>query len=501
MFPELPGLPGRASGILLHPTSLPGPYGIGDIGPNAYAWLRWLRDAGCSLWQILPLGPTGYADSPYQSFSTFAGNHLLISPDLLLEHGWITGADLESMPSFPASHVAYGDVIPWKERLLDRAAASFFEGASKADCESFEKYCEDQKIWLEDYALFMAIKSHYCSEPWTTWQPALRDRVPETLQQARTALRAGIKAHKLRQYLFHLQWSELKAAAEELGITILGDIPLYVAHDSADVWASPDYYQLTPEGHPRVVAGVPPDYFSATGQRWGNPLYHYDQMRIDGYAWWVRRFSKILEWVDVVRLDHFRGFESYWEIPAEQLTAIYGRWVPGPGSQLLDRLEQALHGLPLIAEDLGVITGPVIALRKSYGLPGMKVMQFGFEGGHEHEFLPHNYQEGFVAYTGTHDNDTTKGWYETQAPEIQAFARSYLVTDGEHIAWDMMEALWASVAAWVIAPMQDPLELGSEARMNFPGLIHGNWRWRLLGEQLTEPLAGRIRALNNRHNR
>ncbi len=501
MFPDYPQLPQRASGILLHPTSFPSTFGIGDLGPAAHAWIQWLAKTGCSLWQFLPLGPTGFADSPYQSFSAFAGNHLLISPQALIEQGLLAVDEVEEGLDFPADQVAYEDVIPWKEEILERMATHFLDRASSNILDAFVAFSEEEQSWLEDYALFMALKHAHKGKPWTQWSKELRDREVAALKDAQNALQAEVQAQKVWQYLFSFQWSDLKHVARKLGVSILGDMPIFVAHDSADVWANRSFFKLDSFGQPTVVAGVPPDYFSSTGQRWGNPLYAWDAMADDDYGWWVARVLKTLTQVDVIRLDHFRGFEASWEIPSSEETAVKGQWVQGPGRALLDRLSSALHGLPLIAEDLGVITKEVINLRTDYKLPGMKVMQFGLEAGPDHEFLPRNYEEGFIAYTGTHDNDTSVGWYQAAKSEIQHFARSYLSSDGDHIAWDMLEALWDSAASWVIVPMQDPLELGSGARMNFPSRTHGNWQWRLRAEQLSDELAGRLRNLNHRHDR
>jgi 4-alpha-glucanotransferase len=501
MLPEYPNMPRRAGGILLHPTSLPGPYGIGDLGPSAHAWVDWLSRAGCSLWQILPLGPTGYADSPYQSFGAFAGNHLLISPQVLLEQGLLSAQILEDAPSFPNDRVDFGAVISWKEKLLEQVSATFEHRAKPELLDEYQTYCEDQKAWLDDYAIFMALKHEHGGRSWTDWPVALRDREAGALKGAHTTQAQRIHDQKVRQFLFAAQWSNLREAANKRSITIIGDIPIFLAHDSADVWAHPDYFFLNEKGQPEVVAGVPPDYFSNTGQRWGNPLYNWARIAQDGFTWWIRRFEQILNHVDVVRLDHFRGFEAYWEIPGTEETAVNGRWVPGPRHALLDRLKEALGELPIIAEDLGVITEEVVALRLDYGLPGMKVMQFGFEGGPDDDFLPHRYEEGCVAYSGTHDNDTIMGWYQAASAEVQDFCRRYLSSNGEHIAWDMIEALWASVAAWTIVPLQDPLELGSEARMNFPSRTHGNWNWRVIQNQLTRELSEWLLSLNQRYGR
>jgi 4-alpha-glucanotransferase len=501
MLNKTSALPPRAGGILLHATSLPGQYGIGDLGPGAVHWLDWLSQAGCAIWQILPLGPTGFADSPYQSFSAFAGNHLLISPEILLEQGLLLASEMDPSPALLESRVDFGELIPWKEQLLDMAAASFSSRASSEMLAGYRTFCRVEQAWLDEYALFMAIKREHAGKAWTDWPQPLRDRDSDAIQAAVTAYSAQIQRQKVRQFLFATQWTDLKQAAQRIGISIVGDIPIFVAHDSADVWAHKDLFLLDSEGFPAVVAGVPPDYFSTTGQRWGNPLYNWEHMAGQGYAWWVARLQQVLRHVDCVRLDHFRGFEAYWEIPGTEATAMIGRWMPGPGHALLNRLQDALGGLPIIAEDLGVITEAVIGLRKDYNLPGMKVMQFGFEGGPEDDFLPHRFEEMCVAYTGTHDNDTSLGWYQAAAPDVQDFCRCYLSSDEEHIVWAMIEALWASRAAWTIVPMQDPLGLDTTARMNYPSRSHGNWSWRVGRPQLSDELAGRLRDLNQHHRR
>ncbi|TFH35374.1 MAG: 4-alpha-glucanotransferase [Anaerolineales bacterium] len=501
MLIDNPALPGRAGGILLHPTSLPGSYGIGDLGPGALTWVDWLAAAGCRLWQVLPLGPTGYADSPYQGFSAFASNHLLISPEMLCEQGLLFTDEIENIPHFPEDTVDYGQVIPWKDKLLDVVAAQFTARANPSMLDDYLGYCQKHQPWLDDFSMFMALKSEYGGQPWTAWPEALRDRNPTAIQDARKTFSTQIQGQAVRQYLFSSQWASLREAARLHGITMIGDLPLFVAHDSADVWSHPDLFYLDPAGHPEVVAGVPPDYFSATGQRWGNPLYNWSSMQENGFEWWIRRFRQALSLVDVVRVDHFRGLEAYWEIPGFEQTAEHGRWVPGPRHALLDCLQEALGGLPVIAEDLGIITNEVVELRKAYYLPGMKVMQFGFEGGPDDDFLPHRYEEACVAYTGTHDNDTSVGWYQKAEPGVQDFCRRYLSSDGKHIAWDMIDALWGSLASWTIVPLQDPLELGSEARMNFPGRTHGNWNWRISEKQLHTDLARRLLELNRGHGR
>ncbi len=488
----------RAGGILLHVTSLPGRFGVGELGPAAEAWVEWLAKAGCRLWQMLPLSPTGYGDSPYQALSAFAGNPLLVSVERLLEDGLLKDSDLEPLPPFPSDRVVYGDVIPFKRKLLQVAAARLT--ASPAGMrEPFDAFCEQESAWLDEFALFMALKDLHRGAPWSRWESGLASRDPDALGRARRDLADEIEAHRVVQYLFFRDWRALRRRVEALGLTLIGDVPIFVAHDSADVWAHPELFDLDNQGEPTAVAGVPPDYFSPTGQRWGNPLYRWDVMAQDGYAWWIARLRAILSQVDVVRLDHFRGFEAFWRIPASAPTAETGEWVAGPGAKLLGALHASLGSLPLIAEDLGVITPEVRALRDQFALPGMKVLQFAFEG--DKEFLPHNYIPGCIVYTGTHDNDTAVGWYEAVAPEARDFCRRYLARDGSDIAWDLIRAAWSSVAEWAITPMQDLLTLGSAARMNFPSRPEGNWAWRVAADQLTDALAGRMSDMNEVYGR
>lgn len=486
----------RAAGILLHPTNLPGPDGMGDLGPQAFRWIDFLADAGCVWWQVLPLGPTGYGDSPYQCFSAFAGNPLLISPEALLADGLLTPADMTDCPSFPAGHVDYGQVIPWKLTLLDRAFARFQSAAAsrlRQECVAFQAAQAD---WLQDFALFMALKDAHGGVSWDNWPMSLRRRDAQALRQARQARAEAMHRHVFRQFIFSRQWTALRAYAAEKGVRIIGDIPIFVAYDSADVWAHPGLFCLDGEGKPTVVAGVPPDYFSPTGQLWGNPLYRWDAHAADGYAWWVERLRALLQLVDMARLDHFRGFSGYWEVPAGSPTAEHGQWVAGPGMDFFRVVFLALGDLPIIAEDLGEITPDVIALRDDLGLPGMEVLQFAFSGDPDNPFLPHNYTANCVVYTGTHDNDTTRSWYETAPEKEREFCRRYLARDRHDIAWDMIRAAWASVAGLAVAPMQDVLSLGSEARMNFPGQEAGNWAWRMSEDALSESLRVRLAELN-----
>ena len=401
----------RSSGIILHPTSLPGPDGIGDLGPEAFHWVDFLADAGCSLWQILPLGPTGYGDSPYQAFSAFAGNPFLVSPAVLLDEGLLTRNDLLDRPHFPAKSVDYGPVITWKLKILDRAYDNFKKTAKQDLQAEFTKFHQEKASWLHDFSLFMAIKESQGGVSWDHWPVPLRKRSTAALTQFQNENEVAIERHMFRQFLFFRQWVKVRQYAHGKGIKIIGDVPIFVAYDSADVWSNPDLFYLDNKGLPTVVAGVPPDYFSATGQLWGNPLYRWDVHAETGYTWWISRLSAVLQLVDIVRLDHFRGFAGYWEIPAGKPTAEIGRWVPGPGASLFDAVKQALGDLPIIAEDLGVVTPDVVELRDRYNLPGMKIFQFAFATDPDDPFLPHNYPVNCVAYTGTHDNDTTVGWY------------------------------------------------------------------------------------------
>jgi len=480
----------RSSGVLVHPTSLPGRVGIGDIGPDAHHWIDQLGAMGCALWQVLPLGPTGYADSPYQSFSSFAGNPNLISPVALVEDGLIETSDLDQVPDFPAGRVDYGSLIPWKRRLIDTA----FE---RYDTDpGFEAFKQDNRIWLDDFALFMTLKNMYGGGPWTLWPPKLRDRDPDQLEKARAAYRREIERHQFVQFLFARQWGRLHDHARRAGISIIGDIPIFTAADSADVWANRDLFQLDEEGRPAFQAGVPPDYFSETGQLWGNPLYDWGVHRRTGYAWWIERFRSTLGRVDVIRMDHFRGFVNYWEVPGDADTAIIGRWVDGPGEEFFRSVEAELGTLPIIAEDLGEIDPRVFALRDRLGFPGMKIFQFGFDTDRKNSFLPHNYPKNSVAYTGTHDNDTTRGWFESLDDEERAFVLEYLGTDDSEIAWDGMWAVWKSRAVLAIAPLQDVLDLDTDARMNLPGSTSDNWQWRADTGTLTDDVIAKMRALN-----
>jgi 4-alpha-glucanotransferase len=494
----------RASGILLHPTSLPGAYGVGDIGPEAYRWLDFLVVARQQLWQMLPLGPTGYGDSPYQSFSSFAGNPLLISPDRLLEAGLLTTDDLSAVPCFLDHRVDFGPVIEFKAGLLRRSFERFSSNADAALIARFEAFCDAEKDWLDDFALFMALKEAHAGAVWNTWEPEIALRRAEAMTAWRDRLSDRMDYYRYVQFLFFEQWAALKGAANARGVRLIGDVPIFVAHDSADVWAHPEYFRLDHLGNPAAVAGVPPDYFSPTGQLWGNPLYRWDVLRDAGYSWWIERLRATLRTVDLVRLDHFRGFEAYWEVPAGETTAMNGRWVKGPGAGLFRALQSAfkVERLPLIAEDLGVITPEVVALREQFGLPGMQILQFAFSTGIASMDAPYRYKRHSVVYVGTHDNDTALGWLHTSsAPDERRLALRYLGTDGHEFNWDMIRLALGSVCDTAIIPLQDVLGLGSEARMNYPSRPTGNWGWRCLPGALTAELSDRLADLTEVYGR
>ena len=480
----------RASGILVHPTSLPGPYGIGDLGPSAITLLDTLVASRQKLWQVLPLGPTGYGNSPYALLSAFAGNSVLISPDLLVEDGLLSAEAIAAHPGFPADHVDYGAAVPWKMTLLWAAHDRFTQDGPHR--EAYHHFCEENAHWLDDYALYAAIKAQHSGAAWVQWEEPLARREPEALALAAKQLSADISFQKFLQYLFFRQWGAVRAAAHERGITIIGDLAIFVAHDSADVWAHPDLFQLDEHGNPLVVAGVPPDYFSETGQRWGNPLYRWDRLRADHYAWWVARVRQALTMMDMIRLDHFRGFHAYWEIPGDEDTAVNGHWVPGPDGELFDAIREALGDVPFIAEDLGQITAGVRALRRQLGFPGMKVLQFAFSEDARNIHLPHNFRRDTIVYTGTHDNDTTRGWFETREKHERAYVLEYLRSTPDEVVWEMIRAAMASVATLCVIPMQDVLNLGTEARMNFPSRASGNWEWRYTTGQITPEIQTRL---------
>jgi 4-alpha-glucanotransferase len=467
----------RAAGVLLHPTSLPSCYGIGDLGNEAIAFLDWAASAGMHLWQVLPLNPTGYGYSPYGCVSSFAGNPLLISPQRLLQDDLLDAEAVSDVPSFAADHVEFDRAAEYKYALLRKSFRKFSAHGDHATFDAFVA-APEQHEWLEDYALYMALKEASDNAPWWEWDPALASRDADALAQARIEHADAIRFWEFTQWQFFHQWAAIREAAHTRGIRIVGDVPIYVAGDSADVWANPQLFQLDENGLPTVVAGVPPDYFSATGQRWGNPLYRWDVLRETQFRWWVARVRTNLRFADIVRLDHFRGFAAYWEIPASEETAVLGRWMPGPGKALFDAIRAALGDLPLIAADLGFITEDVHELRKSIGLPGMKIIQFGF-GSDDNPHLPHRYDAHTVAYTGTHDNDTAQGWFDSAAKDERDRATAYLGCTNGDVAWGLIRAAYTSVAEIAIVPAQDILGLGSDARMNTPGKEVDNWSWRL----------------------
>jgi 4-alpha-glucanotransferase len=497
----------RSSGILLHVTSLPGSCGIGDLGRSAYEFVEFLAQSRQKIWQVLPLGPTGYGDSPYQLFSAFAGNPLLIDLQALREQALLSPADLARGSDLPQDHVEYGRVIEVKQSLLGKAAQAFLAHAEQPERGPYERFCRDNSGWLDDYALFMACKGIDQNAVWADWDLGLRKRDPSVMEEWRRKLSFEIEAHKFAQFEFFRQWGKLRAHCQRYGIRIMGDIPIYVAHDSADVWAHPELFRLDDRGRPTAVAGVPPDYFSATGQLWGNPLYRWDASAGTGHRWWIDRFRASLKLFDLVRLDHFRGFEAFWEVPANALTAQEGKWVKGPGAELFRTLKAELKELPFVAENLGVITPEVEALRKEFGFPGMSLLQFAFGNDPQGpSFRPHNYSRELVAYTGGHDNDTTVGWWTSSgagestrtAEDIRkerGFARAYLGFRDEPVNWVFIRAVHASVAEIALVPLQDVFGLGSEARMNLPGTLSGNWRWRYRSNALTKDLAERLGEL------
>ena len=487
----------RSSGLLLHPTALPGPFACGDLGPAAHDFVDFLADAGQSVWQVLPLGPTGYGDSPYQCFSAFAGQPLLVSPEALVRDGLMVERDLARLPQRRGVATDFGAAVEGASRIASALAERLTGHALEADFEAFRA----STPWLADHALFMALREVHGDQPWSEWPEPLRLREVDALTEARRSLAPRIRVHEAMQWAFMRQWRDLRAHAYARGVSLMGDAPIFVAYDSTDVWASPHLFLLDEQGRPTGVAGVPPDYFSETGQLWGNPLYRWDTHAEDDYAWWCARLHALVGLVDRVRLDHFIGFVRYWQVPPEAPDARPGQWRPGPGEALFRAIERALGGLPIVAEDLGEIGPDVIALRDTLGLPGMNVLQFAFGGDDTNPFLPKHHVRNSVVYTGTHDNDTTVGWWRAASPEERAFARRVLGPSSGDPAWDLITAAMASVADTCIVPVQDVLSLGSEARFNTPGKASGNWTWRLTGEQLTAGHAARLRTLTAEHGR
>lgn len=493
----------RTAGVLLHPTSLPSKYGIGDLGEEAYRFLDFLAAGKQSVWQVLPLGPTGYGDSPYQCFSAFAGNPLLVSPDELVKLGFLSPSDVANIPNYDPKSIDFGSVITYKTSLLNKAFEKFQKLGDKVPSDflkEFETFKKHNKSWLDDYALFIACKQFHNGQIWANWDKALAHRQPKAIKDWTKKLENEINFQKFAQFLFFHQWFKLKKAANEKGIKIVGDLPIFVAYDSADVWANKELFTVDEDGKLVWVAGVPPDYFSETGQLWGNPLYKWEEMEADDFLWWRNRFEKLFEIVDVVRIDHFRGFEAYWRIPGDAVNAVNGKWVKAPGKKLFNTVEKYLGKLPIIAEDLGVITDGVVELRDKFDFPGMKILQFAFGSKMEHNFLPHNFVRNCVVYTGSHDNETTKGYFDTakhtkHENDIYEFTQKYLNYYGEDITGEMIRIAYASVADTVVIPMQDILKLGNEARMNFPGKFGGNWNWRFTWDQVPYGIADHYKLL------
>jgi 4-alpha-glucanotransferase len=504
----------RTSGLLLHPTSLPGAFGIGDLGPSAFEFIDLLAAAGQRVWQVLPLGPTGYGDSPYQCFSAFAGNTLLVSLERLIEDGLVTEPEVGDRQLFRQGDVDFPAVIAHRQALWPRVLDRFEGAGSTAMRDRFDAFCRTHAAWLDDFALFMAVKEAQDQTAWTTWEPDIagRDRAAVARWSARCA--REIRLHKLAQFLFSEQWQRVRAACRARSIEIIGDLPIFVANDSADVWAHRELFRLDPDGQPTVLTGVPPDYFSATGQLWGNPHYRWDVLEETGFVWWIERFRALLQMVDRVRIDHFRGFEASWEVPCGAKTAMQGEWVKGPGVSLFEAVRSALNAarLPFVAENLGVITPEVEALRERLGLPGMAILQFAFGNDPQApDFKPHNYPRNLVVYTGTHDNDTTVGWWtggvghstrsDIERENERECARRYLDLDGRDVHWQFIRAALASVAETAVIPVQDLLGLGSDSRMNRPGTANGNWRWRLVPGQLTGNTAHKLAEMTRTYDR
>ena len=487
----------RSSGILVHPTSFPSRFGIGDMGIEAYRFIDFLVESDQQYWQVLPLGPTGYGNSPYSCYSAMAGNPLLINPELLRDDQLLADEDFGNLPEFPLDYVDFERAIALKVPLLKKACENFKTKASPMQQKEFSAFCESKENWLEDYALFMALKDNFGGVSWNNWEPEIARREPESLEKWRQQLNDEIYYYKYVQFEFFGQWTELKRYANLRDIKIIGDIPIYVAHDSADVWSHREIFCLDEaSGEPALMAGVPPDYFSETGQLWGNPVYNWEKLQASNFQWWVERFEAIFAYVDVTRIDHFRGFEAYWAVKRGQETAMYGEWIKAPGTALLDLINQKFGNLPIIAEDLGVITPEVEALRDRYEFPGMKILQFAFGAGPGDPFLPFNYDRNCVVYTGTHDNDTTVGWFNQLSNDERDEVLRYLgCIDPQGIHWSLIRMGWMSIANMAIVPFQDLLGLGTDARMNFPGKAEGNWGWRYRPEALNREVGDRLKSM------
>ncbi len=486
----------RSSGILMHPTSLPGKYGIGTLGKEADRFVDFLYAAGQKIWQILPLGPTGYADCPYSSFSTFAGNPYLIDLDILQEEGLLLKSDLPTK-DFPTGEVDYGVLWETRFRVLNKAFENYRKNALDQKKAKMREFSQKHAGWLSDFALFMALKKFYGGKPWNEWDKGHRNRENDALNRAREDLRDEIEFQVWMQYEFYRQWQRVHKLANDKGIQIMGDIPFYVSGDSADAWSNTDIFCYDETLKPTRVAGVPPDYFSATGQLWGNPLYNWDKMKENDFKWWLSRIRSQLELVDIIRIDHFRAFAAYWAVPYGEKTAVNGEWIAAPGKELFEIVRRELGDLPIVAEDLGLMTTDVAELRDYFGFPGMKVLQFAFDSDEENDYLPHTYNQNCIVYTGTHDNDTLMGWYKSAKEEDRDLARRYLpICSDEAIHRAFLRAAWASTALFAIVPVQDILGLGSEARMNVPGVAEGNWKWRVKDGDLTTELVVYLRNLS-----
>lgn len=496
-----PALRQRSSGILLHPSSLPGPWGIGDLGPEAFAFVDFLYATEQQLWEVLPLGPTGYGDSPYQSLSAFAGNPDLLSPDLLIADGLLAAEDLAAVRPFPEGRVDFGVITPFKRSMLQRAHERFRSGARPELVMAFQEFREAEKEWVEEFALFAALKNAHGGVQWLLWEKDFARRDPQALVKARNELADEVEYHLFAQFIFSRQWQSLRSYANRHGVQIVGDLPIFVGHDSADVWAHQDIFYLDESGDVTSVAGAAPDFFTTEGQLWGNPLYRWDVLERRGYDWWIDRFRAALKQADILRLDHFRGFAAFWEVPAGATTAATGRWTPGPGADLFEVAAQKLGPLPLVAEDLGLITPDVEALLVRLGYPGMKVLIEAFHGGSDHPYLPHNYTRNCMVYPATHDMQTVRGWWANLTPAVQSKARLYLGVDGHDISWDLIRLALASVAGMAVFQMQDLLDLDNSTRMNTPGTTSGNWTWRYRHEQLSDNVKARLHHLTRLYGR
>jgi 4-alpha-glucanotransferase len=496
----------RRSGVVLHPTSLPSRFGIGDLGEQAYRFVDFLVAGKQTYWQVLPLGPTGYGDSPYQTLSAFAGNPLLISLEHLVNLGHLAENDLQNVPNFPSDRVDFGAVIPFKINLLDHAFENFRANATDLQRKSFAKFCKQHKSWLDEFALFMALKEANGLKPWYEWEHDLKHHETKAIAAARKSLADAIEKQKYRQWIFVGQWLALKKYANEHGVQIIGDIPIFVSEDSVDVWANTHLFNLDKNLRPLAVSGVPPDFFSATGQLWGHPLYRWDVMQKEKFTWWIERFRAALLYADVIRIDHFRGFYNYWAVPAGAQTAAKGKWLLTPGGELFSAVNKALGDVPIIAEDLGSFDpkslAGVRALQAEFGYPGMKVLQFAFNSDANEPFLPHNFTRDFVVYAATHDANTCVGWYANASEKERDYARRYLARDGSDIAWDLIRLAWSSIADTAMTLAQDLLGLGNSARMNFPSTLGPqNWTWRVLPGALNEGIAARLAELTTIYGR